>query len=84
MFTFYWRELSTITLAVKRRDQKEVYFKSEDVMQQRSPSRAWFHSLKGLHKRGAKTVEPSVTVVAPAESVTACVRNLDGQLMIRY
>jgi hypothetical protein len=34
-------------------------------MQQRSPSRAWFHGVKDLPERGAKMVEASVTVAAP-------------------
>ena len=40
-------------------------FKSEDVMPQRTPSRAWFHNVRDLHERSAKTVEPSATVAAP-------------------
>jgi hypothetical protein len=44
---------------------KQVLFKSEDVMQQRSPRIAWFRSVKNLQERNAKTVEPSVTVAAP-------------------
>jgi hypothetical protein len=47
------------------RSSEASLLKSEDVMQQRSASTAWFPTVKGLHKRSAKTVEPSVTVAAP-------------------
>jgi len=40
-------------------------FKSENVMQHRSPGRAWFHNVKDLHEWVCQTVEPSTTVAAP-------------------
>jgi hypothetical protein len=44
---------------------KDGLFKSEDVMQQRSQTRAWFHNVKDLHEWRAKTVEPSAAIAAP-------------------
>ena len=59
-------ELVTIDAITAQKAAHEAsLFKSENVMQPRSPSRAWFHSVKSFHERSAKTVEPSVTFAAP-------------------
>jgi hypothetical protein len=59
-------ELVTIDAITPQKAAHEAsLFKSENVMQPRSPSRAWFHSVKSFHERRAKTVEPSVTFAAP-------------------
>jgi hypothetical protein len=61
----FWIGQRSFVLRFDTKSAKQVLFKSEDVMQQRSPRIAWFRSVKGLQERNAKTVEPSVTVAAP-------------------
>jgi hypothetical protein len=55
----------TLFLRFDAKSAEATLFKSEDVMQHRSPGRAWFHNVKDLHEWCVKTVEPSTTVAAP-------------------